>query len=295
MKKYLSSKNLFHISLFLALIVLDQISKYLAERFLDPDSKIQFLGFSLKIVKNQALAFGWNFYMDELFIKMILPGIFCVLLFYYILSLFFIPKSAYHLQIGITVLFAGFTGNFINKIFSGSVPDFIGWTGFSPLEIYFNLADIFQTIAWFLLFVQMVAFTRSMWTEKERRVRVFAMRNYQLQFIFYSLSAFCCISLFFLLTNYQLLRSMELNQPSNMQISWSFLKYSLFILFILLVFMGSFFIYISNKIYGSLYAFERFTRRLIKGENPPDLKLRKNDQLKHLEGLAKELKTAFKK
>ena len=120
------------------------------------------------------------------------------------------------------------------------------------------------------------------------------MKNYQLQFVTYCILAFVCLSVFFLLLNYQFLGLVDFTNFSNIdQISNSFFKYSVLILFFLCGFITLFFLYLSNKIYGPFYAFERYIKALLNGEKPKDLQLRKHDQLKHLENLAKDIKKSL--
>ena len=286
-----------HLILFVALVAIDQLSKYSASQFLTSSSDKSLLGFSLQApVKNYNLIFGLNFISDSLFINTFLTAVFCLFLFYYILSLSFIPKVFYHLQIGITVLFSGFTSNLMNKLLSGYVTDFIKWTPSQTLSFYFNLSDVFQTIAWVLIFSQFFFLKKHMWRKEEKRKQLIIMKAQQLQFAGYSALAFLSISSFFLLLTYQFLGLIELTDFANIrQISSSFFMYSFFILLLLCLSIGIFFLYLSNKIYGPLYAFERYIKALINGEKPEDLRLRKNDQLKHLEKLARDIKDSIKK
>ena len=145
------------------------------------------MGFSLQPpIKNYNLIFGLSFISDTLFINTFLTALFCVLLFYYILSLAFIPKEFYYLQTGISFLFAGFTSNLFNKIINGYVLDFIKWSPSQTVSIYFNMADIFQTVAWFLILSQFLFLKKFIWRKEEKRKQMIIMKAYQLQFIGYS-------------------------------------------------------------------------------------------------------------
>lgn len=255
------------------------------------------MAFSLQApIKNYGLIFGWDFGSNDLLINISLSAVFCLFLFYYILSLVFIPKNFYHLQTGISVLFSGFTGNVINKIANGYIIDFISWSPSQSLNMYFNTADVFQTLGWLLILMQFVFLRKYLWREGERRKQLFVMRIYQLKFVGYCVLAFFCLSFFFLLLNYQFIGFVEdMDFYTLKQAGSFFFQYSFFILFLFWTFILIFFIYLSNKIYGPLYAFEKYIKALIKGENPKDLQMRKNDQLKHLEDLAKEIKESLNK
>ena len=289
------SKNkhfLFHAFLFIALFALDQLSKFSALQFLTASFEKSFLGFSLQApIKNYHLLFDLNFGLDNLLVNTSITAIFCLFLFYYILSLIFIPKYFHHLQTGITILFSGFASNAINKLINSYVLDFIKWSPHESTNIYFNLADIFQTVAWLFILLQIIVFRKHIWRKTEKRKQFIVMKVYQFQFIVYCVLAFFCLSAFFLLLNYQFIGYIKVINFANIhQVSSSFLKYSFFILFLFCSFICIFFIYLSNKIYGPIYAFQRYIKSLLAGENPKDLQIRKNDHLKHLETLAKDIK-----
>ena len=258
--------------------------------------KESFLGFSLlSHIKNYDLIFGLTLASKNLFVNTSLTAIFCLFSFYYILLLIFIPKPFYYLQVGITVLFSGFTSNFINKLSNGYVLDFISWHPFQNITFYFNLADIFQTLAWLFILIQIFSLRKLIWRKNEKRTRFFIKSAYQFEFIGYASLAFFCLSAFLLLISYQYITFMEVTNYTNInEFKVSFLKYSFVMLFALCFLIGIFFLYFSNKIYGPLYAFEKYIKALIKGDNPKDLQFRKNDQLKHLEGLAQDIKKALK-
>ncbi len=295
-KTILKNRYVFHISLLVILIVLDQFSKYLALQYLS-FSEGSFLGFSLNVIENYSFIFGFlNIGSGNIVFSTVITAIFCLFLFYYIISLIFIPRYFYYLQIGVTVLFAGFAGNALNKIINGYVIDFLRWSPYRTLNIHFNLADIFQTVAWLFILSQILVFRKHIWRENEKRKQLIIIKSYQLQFIGYSVLGFICLSVFFLLLNYQFLEFIKIESFTNInQIDASFLKYSLFMLFLFCLLIAFFFLYLSNKIYGPLYAFQRYIEALLNGEKPEDLKVRKDDQLKHLEDLARDIKKSLEK
>ena len=295
--KFLKSKYILsHIFLCIILIALDQISKFSAVHFLSVHPIGDPSGFSLYLVKNYDLIFGLKLGPDNLFINTSLTAIFCLFVFYYIISLAFIPKSFYYLQLGISILFSGFVGNMINKLSNGYTLDFIRWSPSETTALYFNLSDVFQTVAWLLILLQIIKLRSAIFRKKEKRKSLIVIKAYQLQFIGYSVLSVLCVSSFLLLLSYQFLNFVDVAHFANInQIGSFFFKYSLFILFLLIIFISIFFLYLSNKVYGPLYAFERYIKALLNGEVPKDLQLRKNDQLKHLEDLAKDIKKSLNK
>lgn len=284
---------IFHTFIVIGIIFIDQLSKlsslYISKAYYEGG----FLGFSLgSPIKNYNLIFGWQISSgDSVFVNLFFSVILCLFLFYYVLSLVMIPRKFYYLQTGFSILFAGFSSNLINKLLNGYTLDFIRWSPFSTLNIYFNLADLFQNLAWLIILSQLFLLRKGLWRIDERRKHIFIKNSQQIQFIAYSALTFLCISLFILIFNHQILSFVGFDTVSNVKRStYPFIKYSIFLLIILFLFIGIFFLYLSNKIYGPIYAFEKYVRALLKGKNPEDFKLRKDDQFKNLEFLAKDLK-----
>ena len=286
LKKY---RNIFlNFSLVFFLILLDQFCKRLADGLSASD--FSFLGFSLQTpIKNYGLIFGLDFVSNNLFTKPALTAIFVLFLFYYVVFLILTPKKFYYLQIGLSLLFAGFASNLINKFLDFYVIDFIKW---SPLNVYFNLADIFQTSGWLVILFQLIVLKKHIWRENERRKSFLVMKNFQIQFLAYCSSIFVLVSVFFILLNYQFINFISLTEGQDLkQLSFAFFSYCFFILIIIYFSIGIFFLYISNKVFGPVYAFERYIKELLNNKNlKKDFKLRKNDQFKQLEGLAKDIK-----
>ena len=291
LKKY---KNIFiNFILVFILIILDQFSKQLATGI--SGSGFSLLGFSLEApIKNYGLIFGLDFSSSALFIKPALTAIFVMVLFYYVVFLLYAPKKFYYLQIGLSLLFAGFTSNLINKFVNFYVLDFIKW---SPFSLYFNLADIFQTLGWIAIFSQIIKLKNHIWKKNERRKSFLVMKKFQIQFLAYCSSIFVLVSAFFLILNYQFMNFIDLSSTQEFkELGFAFFTYSFFILVIVYFSVGLFFLYFSNKIFGPVYAFERYMRRLLdnKEDVKEDLKLRKHDQFKQLETLAKDIKNKLK-
>ena len=240
---------LYHILLLTGLIGLDQFSKYLSSYFPMTISKFQIFGLSLsEPVKNYNLIFGFDFGLHPLFIFSCLTALFCLLCFCYIISFVFIPKAFWLLQTGLSFLFAGFTGNFISKVLLSYNIDFIKWFPSQKISLYFNLSDIFQTLAFLIIFLQIISLRKALWRDQERRNRFLVIKNYQIQFISYCVLAFFCLSGFFFLLNYQFLGLISSEAFSNIdKINKAFFSFSLLSLFFLCLFLTLFFSYLSHK------------------------------------------------
>ena len=275
------------------LVFLDQ---FLKNQFTDPALKTSnsFLGFSIAKAQNSDFVFGWSFGANPFLIQTILISIFLILFFYYAVLIFFAGKRFYTLQTACSFLFAGFTSNLLSKISEFYVLDYIKWSWKSIPLIYFNMADVFQLIGWILLVSQLILNYKIIWKREERRKSFLILKSYQYQFLAYCTAAFLLVSCFFIFFTRQFFLD-----PTGFYDLKSFGSMIFLMLFSLLFFIyfsiGVFFIYLSNKIYGPVFAFEKYIRNLLKGKEQGDFKLRSNDHFKSLQDLAKDIKKSLKK
>ena len=290
-KKY---KNIFiNFGLAAVLVVLDQVLKKIAVGI--PANSFSILGFSLQPpIKNYGFFFGLDLIGNDLLIKPVLTAVFLLFLFYYIVFLFFTPKNFYYLRMGLSVVFAGFSSNLINKIINFYVLDFMRW---SPFNVYFNFADIAQAVGWMIILYQLLVLRKYIWKKNERRKSLLIMKKFQIQFLIYCSSIFLLLAVFFALLNYQFIRLVDLREGADIkQLSTDFFSYCFFVLIIIYFSIGLFFLYISNKIFCPIYAFERHIRKLLEDKKncKEDFILRQNDLFKGLETLAKDIKNKLK-
>ena len=134
-------KNLKNILFVLALLILDQLTKFY---FIGKNIKI-FEYFSFNFTANTGIVFGFFKGMNLIFIFTSLI-IICFVIYFY---------REKKLRLGFNFILAGAFGNLIDRIFRGYVVDFI------DLKIWpvFNLADAFIVIGVLLLIY-------FMWKEK---------------------------------------------------------------------------------------------------------------------------------
>ena len=278
------------------LIFLDQLFKSQIENsspvFKESSS---FLGFSISNIQNPHFIFGWDFGANPLFIQTILISLFLLLLFYYLVLLFFARQKFYTLQVACSFLFAGFASNLFNKISQFYVLDYIKWSLGHNMTLYFNMADVFQMMGWILFISQLILNHRLIWKKEEKRRSFFILKKYQYQFLAYCTAIFVLVSVFFILFSYQFFSFLDFNGSYDLKsLSFFFFLMLFFLLAFIYFFIGLFFIYVSNKIYGPVFAFEKYIRKLLKGEEPGDFKLRSHDQFKNLQVLAQDIKKSLK-
>lgn len=132
--------------IFIILILLDQASKYFAEYFL-VNSKIHLIGdfLTLSFVKNTGIAF--SFPIEGIILKVLTVALILGICVYYFR--YEQHKNLLITRFAYTLVLAGAVSNGLERVFVGSVADFIGVKYFA----IFNFADIFISVGAFLLFI----------------------------------------------------------------------------------------------------------------------------------------------
>ena len=123
--------------LFLSLILVDQITKILVRKFMPEKIEIIPNFFNLNFSQNHGIAFSIPFprFFLILFSIVILSGI-----GYFLFS----KKLGKTEKFGLILIASGATGNLFDRVFFGSVSDFLSF--FPPQNLpIFNFADIFIT------------------------------------------------------------------------------------------------------------------------------------------------------
>ena len=290
-KKILSKEFLVCFSLVCIIVFLDQLIKFfIKDQTFDGSS---FLGFSLEKVKNNYFIFVLNITGDFFFVYFILLSLWLSFSFYYFVFVYYFKgdKKYYPLKIAVSLVFGGWFSNLIDKLMQSYVLDYIKWEIFN-FVFYFNLADIIQTCGWIVFMYYIISLRSDIFRRHEKRSRWIIFNKLQYQFLAYFTLIFGLIALFFILLIYQLFVAIGvLEDPSVKSLVVSFFKGLLVALVFLYIFVGSFFAYFSNKIYGPVYAFEKYIRSIMAGKK--DLKkfhLRQNDHFENLEVLAEDIK-----
>lgn len=109
------------ISIILSVLILDQITKYLAKIFLQPVQSISIIGefFKLTYVENPGIAFGLQV-NNKIFFTILSIGAVLVI-FYYL----FLLKDQKYLRIAFALILGGAFGNLIDRFLHGKVVDFL--------------------------------------------------------------------------------------------------------------------------------------------------------------------------
>ena len=133
------------------LVFADQISKILIRTKMSLYESIPVITnfFNLTYVTNDGMAFGINFPFG-IYIFSTISLIFTVFLFWYLWT---IKEDGIVIRTGIALIIAGAVGNLIDRIFLGSVVDFLDFMIGNYHWYVFNIADINITLGCILIII----------------------------------------------------------------------------------------------------------------------------------------------
>ncbi len=131
------------------LLIIDQTSKILVSSFVKQPIGNEYIG--LEVTNNTGLAFGFNEGNTKNIFIMI--GVIIIIIKFVINQIEQIDSKT---AISISMALAGGIGNLIDRIFRGSVLDFIKIYKF-PI---FNFADICVVMGWILIIIFLIDYTR---------------------------------------------------------------------------------------------------------------------------------------
>jgi signal peptidase II len=137
------------LALFVAVLLLDQISKFLIHFnfYLYESVSIIPRVLNFTYIRNEGIAFGINFPGSKIFF-IIIP----IVITYYLYRLLKDKDfQDYHSQLGLTLIISGAIGNIIDRIFRGYVVDFIDFYWGNYHWYVFNIADSSVTVGMILL------------------------------------------------------------------------------------------------------------------------------------------------
>ena len=138
------------LSIVLVLIIIDQFSKIIVDKFVEDKINCISNVFVITKIENEGIAFGMN--------KNNLKNI-CLMLLVLTLIIRYVIKQKKFMTlktiIFISFIIAGGISNLVDRVFRGAVLDFIKVGNF-PI---FNLADIFIVLGWILFIINIMLFS----------------------------------------------------------------------------------------------------------------------------------------
>jgi signal peptidase II len=266
------------IGCFILSLIFDQVSKHYCIEFLQGTS----IGpFNFLEVHNKGFVLGSFSDLHPILRIVCVSALYGFIFLIFILIQYFLIARLITLRLGTTLLMSGISGNSLDRIFTGSVIDFV-----SVLQpIYFNLADIFQIIGSVLIIYSVFHDREEIWHPDCLRSNYLIKNSSQLRFAF-KFSAIGIVLAFILgLFSISFLSLLSIERTKVIAFIAGYVAitsiYGLISFYVGLL--------ISHRSIGAVYAFERFIEDILQGRNRK-FKLRKADNFKHLEDIAEKIR-----
>lgn len=225
---------------------------------------------------------------------------------FFILSLyaflqFMVPVKVMRLRLGLSLLMGGIIGNVLDRTYFGYVIDFISLQIGKFHTPIWNLADMIQWVGYALVIYSLFKDGKELWPDQDSRNKFWINKKFQLKYAFIFISSGVMVSLVCMVFSYTYFKIAlkELGvYDSHEEYTRAFLiSFSILVL----AFSVSLFAvakFISHRIAGPVYAFERFISAALEGkgleEEKKALQLRAGDDFKHLEALAEKIRARLK-
>lgn len=142
------------------IVLIDQVSKYLTQAYVDIGQQIEWIPGLLSITHIHNTGAAWSILEGQMWFFYIITVIVAVMIIYYMQQM----KNERLLKTGLAFILGGAVGNFIDRLMHQYVIDMIQ-LDFIDFPI-FNLADTALTIGVILLFIQYIFLDRQ---EKESK------------------------------------------------------------------------------------------------------------------------------
>lgn len=289
-------KDWFVVALFLILtIAVDQFTKLWAEG--RPEETFGIFKFIL--VHNHGAMLGLFSDLPAVLriVTLATSGVFILCI--YTLIQYIIPGRLMSLRISLSILVGGILGNVLDRIVYGYVIDFIAIVYGDFHSAIWNVADMIQWVGYALMVYALIKHSERLWPDQNERKGFWVNRKFQIKhsLLFTVTGLFLTLVSMVFAYTYLKVTLQEIVGYNPALINkfvhpFLFTFFILAILFSIILFMvGKL---ISHRIAGPLYAFQRFLEEVLDGKgltkSGAALKLRTNDDFKHLEALAEDIR-----
>ncbi|KAA1042720.1 signal peptidase II [Macrococcus equipercicus] len=135
------------------LVAMDQLAKWIIVKTLAVGDSVPVIGDILEITSHRNYGAAWGMLQNQRIF------FFIITIFVLLMILYFYRKDAVNkplMQLGLTLVFAGAVGNFIDRLFRGSVVDFIDTKIINYDFPIFNIADSCLTIGVIILLYEIL-------------------------------------------------------------------------------------------------------------------------------------------
>lgn len=289
-------KDWFVVALFLILtIIVDQLTKLWAEG--RPEETFGIIKFVL--VHNHGAMLGLFSDLPAVLriVTLATSGVFILCI--YTLIQYVIPGRLLSLRLSLSILVGGILGNVLDRIVYGYVIDFIAIVYGDWHSAIWNVADMIQWLGYALMVYALIKHSERLWPDQNERKGFWVNRKFQIKHSLLFTVTGLFLTLVSMVFAYTYLKvTLQEIVGYNPALINKFVHPFLFTFFILAVLFSIILFMvgklISHRIAGPLYAFQRFLEEVLDGKgltkSGAALKLRTNDDFKHLEALAEDIR-----
>lgn len=213
---------------------------------------------------------------------------------------YLIPHKMMKVRIGLSLLIGGILGNVIDRTFFGYVIDFISFQFGSWHTPVWNVADMIQWVGYILLMVSLFKEGHLLWPDQNVRQTFWVNKKFQIKYatIYIMSGLFLTLMSFVFSYTYLKITLEEVTGHNDIISDKYIMAYKFSFLILTLTYSVTLFLiakFISHRIAGPIYAFERHLDDLLAEENLdqsklPAFKLRAGDDFTHLEKVAEKIK-----
>ena len=211
---------------------------------------------------------------------------------------FMVPVKVMRLRIGLSLLVGGILGNVLDRTYYGFVVDFISLQYGKFHTPIWNVADMIQWVGYALLIYSLFKDGKELWPDDDSRNKFWINKKFQLKYAAIFISTGVLVSLVCMVFSYTYFQIAlkELGvYDSHTEYTKAFLiSFGILVLAFSVALFGVA-KFISHRIAGPVYAFERFLSAALDGkgldEEKKALQLRAGDDFKHLEELAEKIRS----
>lgn len=141
------------IPLAIFLIVMDQLAKWMIVKTMSIGDSVPVIGDILEVTSHRNYGAAWGMLQNQMgFFYLITVIVLLMILYFYKKE----AVSRPFMQLGLTLVFSGAVGNFIDRLFRGNVVDFIDTKIINYDFPIFNIADACLTIGVLVLLYEML-------------------------------------------------------------------------------------------------------------------------------------------
>lgn len=216
----------------------------------------------------------------------------------YAIIQYMMPIRSLQLRCGLSILLGGILGNVTDRILWGYVVDFIILGKPSLSTPAFNIADAVQWVGYLMIVLAIIREGSILWPENSLRKTLWVNRKFQLRYSFFLAGCALALGIVGCVFSYSYFRVTIMELVGNNQFLLNKFLVPFVITFILIyltfsVVMFALGKYLSHRIAGPLYAFEKALKEILDGNTDRQLRLRVSDEFKNLEDLTNKVRERF--